>query len=387
MAELLRSLDLFSGIAGLTRALEGFAAPAMYCDRAPESIAILTALMRRGCIPTAPICDDVVKLRPEDIEGGIDVIVAGSPCIGFSPMGAKKGFGNEQSGLFKEVLRLVTALEPGMVFLENVPGILRVGMRPIAEWFTARKYRVRWACVAASDVGAAHQRKRWFCLAVRSDFEPPAWGALPAYEGHDWQPGTEPPRMTLEDSRERKLRMGTLGNSVVPDAARAAWLHLTSAGTRPIDTLSPTAWELVPEPAGPVLEGGGKYPPAGAAARAGGPGGVVQIIGMPAPVIAVGAGVPRPRLTFSPHVYETAKAPSKLMTNDVLAEPVAKSNWATPRHGNTSACHFLTTRALRDLGSQVRFEVGTPDELRRGQVSPGFGEWLMGYPGGWTAMS
>lgn len=49
-----------------------------------------------------------------------------------------------------------------------------------------------------------------------------------------------------------------------------------------------------------------------------------------------------------------------------------------------TASHVLTPRTLRDLPSQVRFERQTPEELRKGQLSPEFVEYMMGYPAGWT---
>ena len=55
---LLKSLDLFSGIGGITHALRGIAEPVAYCDIEPNSRAVLEANMRRGNLPRAPIAHD-----------------------------------------------------------------------------------------------------------------------------------------------------------------------------------------------------------------------------------------------------------------------------------------------------------------------------------------
>ena len=44
----MRSLDLFTGIGGLTLALRDFAEPALYCEIDPFCRSVLTARMRDG---------------------------------------------------------------------------------------------------------------------------------------------------------------------------------------------------------------------------------------------------------------------------------------------------------------------------------------------------
>ena len=52
-----------------------------------------------------------------------------------------------------------------MLFLENVQGVLKHAMSVISRDLHSRGYVVAWSVVGASDVGAPHIRKRWFCLA------------------------------------------------------------------------------------------------------------------------------------------------------------------------------------------------------------------------------
>jgi site-specific DNA-cytosine methylase len=96
----LRSLDLFSGIGGLTLALTGIAEPLAYCDIEASSLAVLHENMRLKRLPTAPVSTDVNQLDPawlkEHVPSGTsskpDAIVAGFPCVGFSLVGKREGF-------------------------------------------------------------------------------------------------------------------------------------------------------------------------------------------------------------------------------------------------------------------------------------------------------
>ena len=54
--KLLRSLDLFSGIGGLTVALRGVAEPVAYCDIDSAAQAVLADRMDKRLLPYAPVC-------------------------------------------------------------------------------------------------------------------------------------------------------------------------------------------------------------------------------------------------------------------------------------------------------------------------------------------
>ena len=70
VARTLRTLDLFSGVGGITHALRGFASPEMYCDIDPHAQAVLRNLMRQGKLPSAPIHADVTTLDGAALRGG-----------------------------------------------------------------------------------------------------------------------------------------------------------------------------------------------------------------------------------------------------------------------------------------------------------------------------
>ena len=364
----MRALDLFSGIGGMTRALEGLADTVAYVEVDPACRQVLQARMEDGRLPRAPVLGDVrtVTAGSADLEGPIDLITAGWPCQDLSSMGLRKGLDGARSGLIREVLRLVDELQPRAVFLENVPTVVAYGLDFIvAEFVHKRGYQLRWCVLPASAVGAPHTRKRWFGLALKPGLDLPSgetqrrtWGPT------EW--GREPvQRLVLpRDAAHRhecRARFAMLGNSMVPEAVRAAFKQLVTAfegqPLRPVRayatwgaaTVDGLLWEL---------EGG---PPR-----------------LEAPKASLD-------ITLDPLAY-TKREKCRKVGAEALSQPVSLRAWPTLRHlGFGPASHVLTARSRKDLPTALRFAADTPDHLRDGVINPEFAEWMMGFPSGWTA--
>lgn len=157
-------LDLFSGIGGLTKALEGYVQPIAYCENDRYAQAVLLTRMASGEIPLAPIWDDIRTLQPGSL-APLDIIYGGFPCQDISVAGRGAGLAGERSGLFFEIARLVSEVRPRFVFLENVPAINRRGGDIVVGTLADIGYDARWDVLSAADVGANHVRERWWLLA------------------------------------------------------------------------------------------------------------------------------------------------------------------------------------------------------------------------------
>src|SRR5690606_1173887 len=79
------------------------------------------------------------------------------------------GIEGERSGLYREAIRAVDAIRPRFVWLENSPRIRTRGRHVVIADLVARGYAWRDGRLAASDVGAGHERDRWWCLAADAD--------------------------------------------------------------------------------------------------------------------------------------------------------------------------------------------------------------------------
>jgi len=162
---MITGLDLFSGIGGISLALQPWVRTVQYVEIDSYCQAVLQTRMRAGDLETAPIWDDVTTFDPEPWAGQIDIISGGFPCQDISLAGLGAGLEGERSGLFFEIIRCAGIIRPGFIFLENVPAITSRGGRDVVGELAALGYDARWAMLSAYDVGAPHRRERWWCLA------------------------------------------------------------------------------------------------------------------------------------------------------------------------------------------------------------------------------
>jgi len=110
-------LSLFDGISCGRVALERSGVPvANYYASEIDPHAIKIA---KKNYPNTIHIGDVTKVKGQDLPQ-IDLILAGSPCQGFSHNGAKLGFDDPRSKLFWEFVRLVEECKPTWWLLENV---------------------------------------------------------------------------------------------------------------------------------------------------------------------------------------------------------------------------------------------------------------------------
>ena len=339
--------------------------------------------MNDGSLPKAVIHPDVTKLMAKDV-GLVDFIVGGWPCQDLSPMGLRLGMKKgTRSGLISEVYRLTDSLKPKALFLENVPEVLNNGMRKMIMSFVKdRGYEMRWVVVPASAVGAPHVRKRFFCLVCKSNWRP-TFSRL-KYDQMSWN--REPARMIVDGVSNRIRRVEMMGNSVVPDCVRAAFITLAEGfdkvpGRKLIkETTSISVKNVNPD----LLEPHSiqnKLPKWGMARLdASGKVSVFAVKDVPR------MRVPNLELCIDPSKFRRNRSRTANTRGFISArvrKPEHLSSWSTPRL-ISGASNILTERTLRDLPTQVRFEAETPDDVRKGYINPTFVEWVMGYKRNWT---
>jgi DNA (cytosine-5)-methyltransferase 1 len=165
---MLRGLDLFSGIGGLSLALSEWVRPVAYCEIDAYARGVLLSRMRSGELAVAPIWDDVSTLAGLRLPP-VDIIYGGFPCQDTSLAGNGAGLAGERSGLFFQVVRLAKEIRPTFLFLENVPGLRTRGLSTVIQELSLAGYVGRVEVVSAEEVGAPHRRQRIFILAARAD--------------------------------------------------------------------------------------------------------------------------------------------------------------------------------------------------------------------------
>lgn len=265
--------SLCSGYAGLDHAVQAVIGGELtwVADPDPGATAILAHHH-----PDVPNLGDITTVDWATVPP-VDVLAMGFPCQDVSVAGQRAGLleGN-RSGVWRHCARAISELNPELVVIENVPGLLSspadgdvepcpwclgdTGSEPplralgaVLADLAALGFDAEWTSLRASEVGACHQRNRVFIV---------AWPAHAEGAG-------------LEERREGRPARGDGG--VVPDTTGVGW------------------GEGRPEPAGQqgrlgVACGGGAVA-ADTAGERHGDAGTAGVGGLPSAAVAGGASV------------------------------------------------------------------------------------------------
>lgn len=153
-----------------------------YVEREASAAGQLVALMEAGALDAAPIWSDLRTFDSAAWRGRVHCVIAGFPCQDLSVAGKRAGLDGKRSGLFFNVADIADDCGARFLILENVSGIAsasasvvdetegeldeRAASRVLGE-LADRGWHAEWMHIRASDVGANHERNRWFCFAWR----------------------------------------------------------------------------------------------------------------------------------------------------------------------------------------------------------------------------
>lgn len=219
--------SLFSGIGGFDKGLQdaGFIIK-WQCEKDAWCRKILTKHW-----PEVPKYDDVQTLDAATVEP-VDLLAGGFPCQDLSVAGKRAGLkAGTRSGLWLEFARLIRALRPKYVLVENVPGLLvNHALGRVLGDLADCGYDAEWQVLSAAQFGAPHLRKRVWIVAYRQGCPVEKYQMVFSEElyeqfgrvGRDklstnyWQ--TDQPGFVGVDARipHRVDRLRGLGNAVVP---------------------------------------------------------------------------------------------------------------------------------------------------------------------------
>lgn len=173
----LNELALFAGAGGgiLAGKLLGWRTVAAV-EWEPYAASVLVARQNDGLLPPFPIWDDVQTFDGHPFRGRIDVVSGGFPCQDISVAGKGAGIDGERSGMWRHMARIVGEVRPRFVFVENSPAIVTRGLGTVLSDLAALGYDCKWTVLGAADVGAPHQRDRfWLVAHAPSSQDNPQW--------------------------------------------------------------------------------------------------------------------------------------------------------------------------------------------------------------------
>ncbi len=153
---------------GLERALQQEVRVASYVEIEAFIIANLIAGMEAGVLATAPVWANLKTFPYRGFHGKVHGIIGGYPCPPFSYAGKRK-WREDPRHLWPYIWRIVQSVKPVFCFFENVEGHLNLGFEEVSRDLRKLGYNVEAGIYSAEEVGAPHQRKRLFILAILAD--------------------------------------------------------------------------------------------------------------------------------------------------------------------------------------------------------------------------
>ena len=161
-------LDLFCGAGGFSAGLDQLKnfQTVVGCDFNKYAIKTFRqnfpkAIGIYGDILNPKIKKKIIKISKET---GVNMIIGGPPCQGFSLKGKKLGFGDPRNFLFLEYLSIVKEIKPEVFIIENVKNILYAEngyfKDQIVKNFSSLGYIINYGVLNAKDFGVPQNRER-----------------------------------------------------------------------------------------------------------------------------------------------------------------------------------------------------------------------------------
>ena len=165
-----RILSICTGAGGLDLGVK-LACPAArtvcYVEREAFAVAELVAAMEVACLDEAPVWSDLGSFDGTAWRGRVDWLIGGIPCQPHSTASNQRRGAEDERDLWPDAARVIREVQPSLVFLENVDGILRYYFDAIRPELQGLGYRLEAGLFSAAEVGAPHERQRFFVLGYR----------------------------------------------------------------------------------------------------------------------------------------------------------------------------------------------------------------------------
>lgn len=165
-------ISIASGYRGLELGLEQLGIKlrvASYVEVEAFVIANLVTAMEKGKLGEVPVWTDIKTFPSGNFYRKIHGITAGYPCQPFSNAG-KRGGTSDERHIFPFIHRAIETIEPVWCFFENVEGHLSMGYDEVYQSLRAIGYNVESGIFSAHEVGAPHERKRLYILAIKMEY-------------------------------------------------------------------------------------------------------------------------------------------------------------------------------------------------------------------------
>jgi DNA (cytosine-5)-methyltransferase 1 len=230
---------------------------------------VILARQQDGCLPWFPLFGDLRQFDGIPWRGVVDILAVGLPCQPFSQAGRHTG-GDDPRHLWPDAFRLVCAIRPPYVFLENAPRLLADPcFGALLGDLASAGYDACWCVLGADDLNAPHHRKRLWLLAYDSgdpeaaaplnsdarDHDDPAYAARRSVPADVEHPARQ--RLALRESQrpdacqERAATVGASWWLTEPDVDRVVngmagrVDRIKALGEGQVPLVAATAWRIL----------------------------------------------------------------------------------------------------------------------------------------------
>ena len=177
---------------------------------------------------------DITTITNEEwaeLKGRVDIIAGGFPCQSFSIAGKREGFADKTKGtLFFEIARAAKQIQPQLLFLENVKGLLNHDkgntFRTILSTLDELGYDAEWQLLNSKNFGVPQNRERVFIIGhLRNGRGREVFPIQGSYGSINSQP-------IIEIAKINENRHSSLMNSVLDTSGICPTLDTMSGGGR-----------------------------------------------------------------------------------------------------------------------------------------------------------
>jgi len=142
------------------------------------AIANLVDKMETSQMVPAPLWTNLKTFPSRKFRDKVDILTAGYPCQPFSAAGKRQGK-EDPRHLWPYIREAINDIRPTLCFFENVEGHVSLGLSTVISDLEEDGYTTSWGVFSAAEVGAPHQRKRVFILAVSNTIRNPGGEIFP----------------------------------------------------------------------------------------------------------------------------------------------------------------------------------------------------------------
>lgn len=179
-----KAISLFSGAGGMDIGVKKAGFNVLACLELDEhACSTLRANLTIEKAKTDVIEGDIKSVNPSELiknyklkKGELDLLFGGPPCQSFSQIGKQLHLNDERGLLLFEMVRFAKAIEPKVILVEQVKGLLSAKgdenrRGEVFETFTndLKKlgYTIKWKVINAAYYGVAQARERVFVIAMK----------------------------------------------------------------------------------------------------------------------------------------------------------------------------------------------------------------------------